>query len=70
MARFLNKNLPGIRVPEALIEEIGGTADRTKAGIAISVRIIQELKGLCQGIHLIPAGSEKMVPPILDAAKL
>ncbi len=70
MAQFVNKNLPGIKVPEALIEEIGKATDRTKVGIGISARIIQGLKGLCQGIHLIPAGWEKMVPGILDAAKL
>ena len=70
MARFLNKNMPGIKVPEALIEEIGNATDRIKVSIKISARIIQDLKGLCQGIHLIPAGWEKMVPAILEAAKL
>jgi len=70
MARFLNKNIPGISVPEALIEEIGSASDRVKASIGISVRIIQELKGLCQGIHLIPAGWERKMPAILEAARL
>ena len=70
MGRFLNKNMPGISVPEALIEEMGNASDRAKAGVGICVRIIQELKGLCQGVHLIPAGWEKKVPAILDAARL
>jgi methylenetetrahydrofolate reductase (NADPH) len=70
MARFLKKNMPGMRIPEALIEEIGNATDRTKVSIGISARIIQDLKGLCQGIHLIPAGWETMVPAILDAAKV
>ena len=70
MGRFLNKNMPGISVPEALIEEMGNASDRAKAGVGICARIIQELKGLCQGVHLIPAGWEKKVPAILDAARL
>ncbi len=70
MARFLNKNMPGMKVPEALIAEIGSSADRVKVSIGICARIIQDLKGICQGIHLIPAGWEKIVPAILEAAKL
>jgi 5,10-methylenetetrahydrofolate reductase len=70
MARFLNKNMPGIFVPEAFIEEMGNASDRVKAGVGISARIIQELKNLCQGVHLVPAGWERKVPAILDAAKL
>jgi methylenetetrahydrofolate reductase (NADPH) len=70
MAKFINKNMPGITVPEALIEEIGNAEDRVKACVGISARIVQDLKGLCNGVHLIPAGWEKRVPPILEAAKL
>ena len=70
MGRFLNKNMPGIFVPEALIEEIGSASDRVKAGVGISARIVQDLKDLCQGVHLIPAGWERKMPAILEAAKL
>lgn len=70
MARFLNKNMPGIFVPEALIEEIGNASDRVKTGVEICARIVQDLKDLCQGVHFIPAGWEKRVPAILEAAKL
>jgi 5,10-methylenetetrahydrofolate reductase len=62
--------MPGIFVPEPLIEEIGNAPDRVKASIGICARLIHELRGLCQGIHLIPVGWEKRVPAILDAAKL
>jgi 5,10-methylenetetrahydrofolate reductase len=70
MGRFLNKNMPGIFVPEPLIEEMGNASDRVKAGVGICARIVQDLKGLCQGVHFIPAGWEKKVPAILDAARL
>ncbi len=70
MARFINKNMPGIFVPEPLIEEIGNAPDRIKASIGICARLIQELRSLCQGIHFTPVGWEKKVPAILEAAKL
>lgn len=70
MGRFLNKNMPGIFVPEALIEEIGSATDRVKASIDLSARLVRELRGLCQGIHFIPVGWERRVPAILEAAKL
>lgn len=70
MARFLNKNMPGIFVPEPMIEKIAGASDRVKASIEISGNLIQGLKNLCQGVHVIPAGWEEKVPAILEAAKL
>jgi 5,10-methylenetetrahydrofolate reductase len=70
MARFINKNMPGIVVPERLIEEIGNAPDRVKSSIGICTRLIHELKPLCQGIHFIPVGWEKKIPAILEAAKL
>ncbi len=70
MARFINKNLPGVFVPEPLIEEIGGAADRVKAAFALCARLVQELRGLCQGVHFLPAGWERKVPAILEAVKL
>ncbi len=70
MTRFINRNMPGILVPEALIEEMENATDRVKVAMGISARIVQELRGLCQGIHLIPAGWERKLPTLLDAAKL
>jgi len=70
MARFLNKNMPGVFVPEEFIEEMGKASDRVKAGVGICTRIVQELKGLCRGVHFIPAGWERKVPAILDGVRL
>ncbi len=70
MARFLNKNMPGIFVPEPMIEKIAGASDRAKASIEISAHLIRELKNLCQGVHVIPAGWEEKVPAILELAKI
>jgi 5,10-methylenetetrahydrofolate reductase len=70
MARFMNKNVAGVYVPESLIEEMDEADDRVKTSIEISGRLIREMKDLCQGVHLMPLGWEKHVPAVLEAAGL
>ena len=70
MARFMNKNVSGVFVPDELIAKMAEAEDRTKTGIEIAADLIKELKGLCQGVHVMAIGWEKKVPEILDAAGL
>jgi methylenetetrahydrofolate reductase (NADPH) len=70
MARYMNKNVAGIHVPDALIEEMENAEDRAKKGVEIAGRLIREMKGMCQGVHVMAIGTEKLVPAILDAAGL
>jgi len=70
MARFMNKNVAGVFVPEELIEEMAKAEDRTATGIDIAAKLIKELKGVCHGVHIMAIGWEKKVPAILDAAGL
>ena len=70
MARYMNKNVAGIHVPDALIEEMDKAEDRTKKGVEIAARLIREMKGMCQGVHIMAIGTEKLVPAILDTAGL
>ena len=68
MARFMNKNVSGVVVPEELINRMSEAEDRTQTGIEIAANLMKELKGLCQGVHLMAIGWEKKVPAILEAA--
>jgi len=70
MARFMNKNVAGVSVPEELIDLMSKTEDKVRTGIEIAAKLIKELKGMCQGVHIMPIGWEKKVPAILDAAGL
>jgi len=70
MARFMNKNVAGVHVPDSLIEEIDGAEDKREKSIEIAARLIKEMKDLCQGVHIMAIGWEKMVPRVLDAAGL
>ena len=70
MARFMNKNVAGVSVPEALIDKMADAEDKTQTGIQIAADLIKGLKDICQGVHVMAIGWEKKVPAILDAAGL
>ena len=70
MARFMNKNVAGVFVPEELIDKMAAAEDRARTGIEIAANIIKELKDICHGVHIMAIGWEKKVPEILDAAGL
>ena len=70
MARFMNKNVAGVFVPEELINKMAKTEDKVKTGLEIAANLIKELKGMCQGVHIMAIGWEKKVPLILQTAGL
>ena len=70
MARFMNKNIPGVSVPSGVIEELDASKDGTKTGIEIAARFISDVRDYCDGVHIMAVGAEHLVPQILDAAEL
>jgi 5,10-methylenetetrahydrofolate reductase len=84
MARYMNANVAGVTVPDALVAEMSeaGKADKAakekgekgghqvRASVEIAGRLIRELKDYCRGVHLMPLGWDKHVPAVLKAAGL
>ncbi len=70
MARYMNKHVAGISVPDNLIQEMQESKDKTATSIQIASRLIKQLKPLCQGIHIMSIGWEKIVPEVLTASGL
>jgi 5,10-methylenetetrahydrofolate reductase len=72
MAKFMNNNVPGVFVPQTLIDELASAPKGTalKKGIEIAGRMIRQIKeeNLCDGVHIMAIGKEEVVPDILDAA--
>ena len=62
MARFMNKNIPGVRVPEKLIELMAKADDREKTGIRVAADLIKSFRSLCHGVHIMAIGWERKVP--------
>lgn len=71
-ARYMNKNVPGINVPDDIIARLKGSENAAAEGILIAAEMIDTLKsqGLCHGVHIMAIGAEENVPKILDAAGL
>jgi len=70
MAKFMNKNVSGIFVPDELIQKMTDAEDKAQTGIQICVDLIKQLKRLCQGVHIMAIGWEKRVPSIIEATGL
>ena len=72
MAKFMTENVPGIFVPQPLIDELAAApkGEGVKTGIEIAGRMIAALKkeAVCDGVHIMAIGREELVPEILEAA--
>jgi methylenetetrahydrofolate reductase (NADPH) len=74
MAKYMTENVPGIFVPQDLIDELASApkGEALAKGIEIAGRMIAALKknGVCDGVHIMAIGREEVVPDILAAAGL
>lgn len=74
MANFMNKFVPGINVPQNLIDELkeAGKEKAMDTGIGIMARHIKQLRDekICDGVHIMAIGAEDKVPEIMERAGL
>ena len=80
MAKYMNENVPGIAVPQDMIDCLAEAAAEGKAkgvkglpgklGIEMAAEMIAKIKaeGICDGVHIMAIGAEKNVPAILEKA--
>jgi methylenetetrahydrofolate reductase (NADPH) len=72
MAAYMNENVPGIFIPQHLIDELAQAPKGTGVakGIEIAARMIKQIKEekICDGVHIMFIGREERVPEILEAA--
>ncbi len=74
MARFMNKNVAGVVVPQSLIDEMEAAPKGRKLekGVEIAGRMIRRIKEekMCDGVHVMAIGKEELVPDIMSMAGL
>lgn len=71
MASWLNSNVPGIRVPAALLREMDDAAragSEAQTGIDVAARTVRAVRQVCSGVHLMTLGWENRIPEILEAS--
>ena len=81
-AKYMNENVPGICVPQEMIDKLAAAAAEgkekgikglpAKLGMEMAAEMIAKIRDekLCDGVHIMAIGAEKKVPIILDKAGL
>ena len=70
MARFLDANLPGVSVPDSIIEEMDSADVPAETSIEITSRLIRDVRDMCDGTHIMAIGWESRIPEILEGSGL
>lgn len=67
-AQFLNKNVPGVRISQSIIDRLERSANPLREGMLIAAEQVRMAKELCQGVHMMVIKREDLIPEILDLA--
>jgi methylenetetrahydrofolate reductase (NADPH) len=67
-AQFINKYVPGVNIPQAIIDRLAAADDPLHEGMKIAAEQVQLARQLCQGVHMMAVKREDLIPKILDLA--
>jgi 5,10-methylenetetrahydrofolate reductase len=70
MARYINKHVEGMSIPDPIIDKLMRASDKREASVEIAADLIKAMRPLCQGIQIIPIGWENLVPTLLERVGL
>ncbi len=72
MARYMQKNVPGLEVPDEYIDRLKDVEDQKDEGINIAVEIIDKVRQIegVAGVHIMAIEWESAVPVIAERAGL
>jgi len=67
-AQFINRCVPGVQIPDHIIDRLERAADPLQEGVTIAAEQVQQARHLCQGVHMMAVKREDLIPQILDLA--
>jgi len=67
-AKFVNRCVPGVTIPDHIINRLEKAKDPLQEGVAIASEQVKLARELCQGVHLMAVKREDLIPQILDLA--
>ena len=67
-AAFINRVVPGAKIPQHTIDRLAAAPDPGAEGVRIAAEQVREFLGIAQGVHLMAIKAEALVPRILDLA--
>ncbi|MBE9156612.1 methylenetetrahydrofolate reductase [Nodosilinea sp. LEGE 06152] len=65
-ANFINRNVPGVTIPQTIVDRLAAAADPLQEGVQIAAEQVQAARQVCQGVHLMAVRREDLIPQILD----
>ena len=69
-ARYMTERIPGVVVPERLIDELARTSDPAGTSVRMAGDIVREVAPMCRGVHIMAIGWERHIPDVLETAGL
>jgi 5,10-methylenetetrahydrofolate reductase len=71
MAEFMNANIPGVSVPQEMIDELKAAGDKAEdVGVEIAVRTINAVRAHCDGVHIMAIKGTHRLADIITKARL
>ncbi|MFW6296724.1 MAG: methylenetetrahydrofolate reductase [Halothece sp.] len=67
-AEFINRCVPGVKIPDEIIQRLANARDPLKEGVKIAAEQVQAARELCHGVHMMAIKKEDLIPEILDLA--
>lgn len=67
-AQFINRCVPGVNIPDRIIDRLANASDPLQEGIAIAAEQVKLAKQICQGVHMMAVKREDLIVQILDMA--
>ncbi|MCB0417347.1 MAG: methylenetetrahydrofolate reductase [Bdellovibrionales bacterium] len=67
MLDYIDKNLPGVQVPAAVLQRFADSKDATQAGIDFAVETMLKVKPFVHGFHLMSVREEHLIPAVVKA---
>lgn len=67
-AQFINRCVPGVNIPDSIIERLAKASDPLQEGITIAAEQVTLARQLCQGVHMMAVRREDLIPQILEKA--
>ena len=66
VASYIHENIPGIRLPESLLQDFKSATDQEEFGIDFAVNTMLHTEELCEGFHLMSIRTEALIPRVLE----
>ncbi|MBP0020799.1 MAG: methylenetetrahydrofolate reductase [Cyanobacteria bacterium SBLK] len=69
-AKFINRNVPGVDIPQEIIDRLATAEKPLQEGVKIAAEQVKLAQNLCHGVHLMAVKKEELIPEILDLAEI